>query len=221
MIEDLLAKLEAEVHQAIASLAAGSHRKRLIREELEAHLSDVYEEELARLGDPQLAASATRRRFGDSEELRGQLQSSVPLVESLFFAYFCRRETFMSRWLIVAIIALLIFTAIAIPDAIGFVVGALSALAGIWFAQQCQQNRALGHHWPWMVGLLAALTGPAMILPALAKLKEHAVEAAGVPGPHLFKEQLLGPLALGVFITLGGLGLIVYGIGRNWRAERI
>ena len=56
MIDDLIAKLEAEVHQAIASLAAGSHRKRLIREELEAHLSEVYEEEFARLGDPRLAA---------------------------------------------------------------------------------------------------------------------------------------------------------------------
>ena len=127
----------------------------------------------------------------------------------------------MSRWLIVAIVALLIVTAIALPDSTEFVVGALSALAGVWFARQCQQNRALGRHWPWIVGLLAALTGPAMILPALAKLKQHAIEAAGMSGPHLFKEQLLGPLALGAFITLGGFALIVYGIGKNWRAERI
>jgi hypothetical protein len=127
----------------------------------------------------------------------------------------------MSRWWIAAIITLLGATAIAIPHSTEFVVGALSALAGIWFARQCQQNRALGRHWPWMVGLLAALTGPAMILPALAKLKEHAIEAAGMPGPHLFKEELLGPLALGAFITLGGLGLIAYGIGKNWRTERV
>jgi hypothetical protein len=220
MIEDILAKLEAEVHQAIASLGAGSQRKQLIREELDAHLSEVYEEELARLGDPQLAAQATWRRFGDSEELRGQLQSSVPLLESLFFTYFCRREISMSRWWTAAIVALLVATAIAIPDSIGFVVGVLSALAGIWFARQCQQNRILGRHWPWIVGLLAALIGPGLVLPALAKLKQHAIEAAGAPGPHLFEERLLGPLALGTLITLGGLGLFAYGIGKNWRTER-
>jgi hypothetical protein len=220
MMEDLLAKLEAEVQQAIASLAAGSQRKQLIQEELQVHLSEVYEEELVRLSDPRFAAAATRRRFGSSDELRGQLQSSVPLLESLFFTYVHRRETVMSRWLNVAIIALLGATAIAIPDATEFVVGAFSALAGIWFARQCQQNRVLGRHWPWMVGLLAALTGPAMILPALAQLKQHAIEVAGMPGPHVFKEQLFGPLALGGFITLGGLALIVYGVGKNWNAER-
>ncbi len=126
----------------------------------------------------------------------------------------------MSRWLIVAVVALLGATAIAIPDSTEFVVGALLALVGVGFARQCQQSRALGRHWPWMVGVLAALTGPAMILPALAKLKQHAIDAAGMPGPHLFKEQLLGPLALGAFITVGGLALIVYGIGKNWSAER-
>ena len=150
MMEDLLAKLEAEVQQAIASLAAGSQRKQLIQEELQAHLSEVYEEELVRLGDPRLAAVATRRRFGSSDELRGQLQSSVPLLESLFFTYVHRRETVMSRWLIVAIIALLGATAIAIPDATEFVVGAF--LRSPEFGSLGNVNRiacwdAIGHGW--------------------------------------------------------------------------
>jgi hypothetical protein len=48
------------------------------REELLSHLTAVFEEEAARLGDQSRALARTEERFGSAAELTEQLQSSVP-----------------------------------------------------------------------------------------------------------------------------------------------
>jgi hypothetical protein len=49
-----------------------------MREELLAHVSAVFEEEAARLGDERVVLERTGQRFGNPAELTGQLQESVP-----------------------------------------------------------------------------------------------------------------------------------------------
>lgn len=124
----------------------------MIREELLAHVTAVFDEELARLGDGQAAVDETARRFGIAAELESQLQASVPWLERFFLI--SEREILMSRWF-------------------------------------------------WLVAVFAVFFGPAILLPALALLREHG-------------ELQWVPLALGVLITLAGLGGVGYGIMRRF-----
>ena len=54
-----------------------------MREELLAHVSAAFEEELATLGDEAAALNRTAERFGDPVELTTQLQSSVPFLDRI------------------------------------------------------------------------------------------------------------------------------------------
>jgi hypothetical protein len=54
-----------------------------MREELLAHVTAVFEEEVARLADEQAALARTAERFGNPAELTGQLQESVPTLDSV------------------------------------------------------------------------------------------------------------------------------------------
>jgi ATP-dependent Clp protease ATP-binding subunit ClpC len=49
-----------------------------MREELLAHLTAIFEEEVERLGDQRAALDQAARRFGDPRELTAQLQDTVP-----------------------------------------------------------------------------------------------------------------------------------------------
>jgi hypothetical protein len=79
------------VERAVRPLRAGIAYKRKIREELLAHLTAIYQEEVAGAGDPLLAMESAARRFGDPTELSGELQSAVPTA--------ARREYYFQRWL--------------------------------------------------------------------------------------------------------------------------
>jgi hypothetical protein len=71
------------VERAVRPVPVGPRQKLRMREELLAHLTAVYEEELARLGDEQVALAQAARRFGDPAELTRELQDSGSLRDRL------------------------------------------------------------------------------------------------------------------------------------------
>jgi hypothetical protein len=83
MSESTLSQLKILVERAVRPVRASSSRKRKMREELLAHVTAVFEEEVARLANEQAALEATAQRFGNPAELTGQLQESVPTLDSI------------------------------------------------------------------------------------------------------------------------------------------
>jgi hypothetical protein len=66
------------VERAVRGLRAGTAWKRKTREELLAHLTTIYDEELSRRHDPMAAMRAAAERFGDPAELLRELESALP-----------------------------------------------------------------------------------------------------------------------------------------------
>jgi hypothetical protein len=65
------------VERAVRPVQAGPKKLLRMREELLAHLTAIYEEELARLEDETAARAEAIQRFGDPETLTLELQQSV------------------------------------------------------------------------------------------------------------------------------------------------
>jgi ATP-dependent Clp protease ATP-binding subunit ClpC len=78
MNESTLTQLKILVEQAVRPVRASLARKRIMREELLVHVSGVFEEEFARLGEERAALGRTALRFGNPADVAGQLQASVP-----------------------------------------------------------------------------------------------------------------------------------------------
>jgi hypothetical protein len=78
MNDTILTQLKTTVERAVRPVTASRRRKRQMREELLAHLTAVFEDEQARLGDDAAALEATRRRFGPADTLLAELQGTVP-----------------------------------------------------------------------------------------------------------------------------------------------
>jgi hypothetical protein len=97
MNPDRLVEFEAIATAIIRPILAGARRRSIMHDEILAHLSEAYEEELKHLND-ETAADTARRRLGDVDELRQQLQASVPIFERLFYEIFSHKEMVMSRW---------------------------------------------------------------------------------------------------------------------------
>lgn len=74
----ILQELKRVVEQAVRPVRATVNRKLRMREELLGHVTAIFEEEVAKLGDEHAALDQTKRRFGDPRELTGQLQETVP-----------------------------------------------------------------------------------------------------------------------------------------------
>jgi hypothetical protein len=73
--------LRSEVERVVAPLQANPWRKNRIREELLAHLTALYEDEVARNAEPLQSLAAALARFGEPAELTRNLQATVPLAE--------------------------------------------------------------------------------------------------------------------------------------------
>jgi hypothetical protein len=71
------------VERVVRPLRASTARKRRIREELLAHLTAIYEEELARTSDSAAALSQAAKRLGDPVEPAQDLQSALPFFERI------------------------------------------------------------------------------------------------------------------------------------------
>jgi hypothetical protein len=78
MNESNLIQMKIIVERAVRPVRASTFRKRNMREELLAHVSGVFEEELARLGDERAALERAALRFGQPAEVMSQLQELVP-----------------------------------------------------------------------------------------------------------------------------------------------
>lgn len=83
MNESTLIKLKILVERAVRPVRASTFRKRRMREELLAHVSGVFEEELAKLGNDRAALERVVGRFGNPADVTSQLQASVPASDSL------------------------------------------------------------------------------------------------------------------------------------------
>lgn len=71
------------VERVIRPVRASTPRKRKMREELLAHLSAIYDQELAKLGNRAAALEAASRRLGDPAELARELEDALPYHERL------------------------------------------------------------------------------------------------------------------------------------------
>jgi hypothetical protein len=78
MNETTLVQLQIIVERAVRPVRASMGRKHRMREELLSHISGVFDEESARLGDEKSALEATALRFGNAAEVTSQLQESIP-----------------------------------------------------------------------------------------------------------------------------------------------
>jgi hypothetical protein len=77
MNETSLTQLKIIVERPVRPVRASTLRKQRMRQELLAHVSGVFEDELAQLGDERAALDRTAQRFGNPNELTEQLQESV------------------------------------------------------------------------------------------------------------------------------------------------
>ena len=78
------------VERAVRPVRASTPRKRKMREELLAHLSAIYDDELARIHDPASALDSAARRFGDPNALACDLDAALPFHERLSY--------YIERW---------------------------------------------------------------------------------------------------------------------------
>jgi ATP-dependent Clp protease ATP-binding subunit ClpC len=78
MNDTTLNELKIVVERSVRPVRAYLPRKRLMREELLAHLTTIFEEEIEKLGDEQAALDQAKQRFGEPKELTNQLQETVP-----------------------------------------------------------------------------------------------------------------------------------------------
>jgi hypothetical protein len=83
MNESTLSQLKILVERTVRPVRASTSHKQKMREELLAHVTSVFEEEVARLANEQAALERTAQRFGNPAELTGQLQESVPTLDSI------------------------------------------------------------------------------------------------------------------------------------------
>jgi hypothetical protein len=83
MNESTLTQLKILVERTVRPVRVSSSLKRKMREELLAHVSAVFEEEAAKLGNERVALERTAERFGNPADLTGQLQGSVPACDFL------------------------------------------------------------------------------------------------------------------------------------------
>ncbi len=77
MTDTNLTQLKVLVERIVRPVRASLRTKRKVREELLVHVSGVFEEEFARLGDDRGALAQTTVRLGDPAEVTAQLQKSV------------------------------------------------------------------------------------------------------------------------------------------------
>ncbi len=108
-----LTQLKIIVERAVRPVRASTSRKRKMREELLAHVSGVFAEELAQLGDDRAALERTALRFGNPAEVTSQLQESVPVSDSIMRFWDgrpeepARRAAFRIAWVTEALVLFL------------------------------------------------------------------------------------------------------------------
>lgn len=191
----------------IEPIMASPGRKRIMCADLLDHLQESYRMELGCQADESAAIEAAITRLGSADELRLQLQASVPFFERMLFLCLDRKETFMSRWLwIVGVVAMVIGDIFHFPQSEQVFLGGLALIVVLVFRHLFQRNnlasRLIGSRWPWLVGCVGVLFGTAFVLPAMAKMKHDGAFA-------LLQTEFL---TVGAMIVLGGLYFIGHAV---------
>jgi hypothetical protein len=83
MNETTRTQLMVLVERAVRPVRASADRTTKMRKELLAHVSEVFEEEMTKLGDERAALEQTRLRFGNPRDLTSQLQDTVPWSDAV------------------------------------------------------------------------------------------------------------------------------------------
>src|SRR5438128_1218964 len=83
MNEFTLIQLKIIVERVVRPVRASMRRKRKMREELLAHVTSVFAEESAALGEEQAALERTALRFGKPVQLTSELQQSIPASDRI------------------------------------------------------------------------------------------------------------------------------------------
>jgi hypothetical protein len=203
MNDTRLKDFEVHLVRAIGSIAARPGRKRMMREELLYHLVERFQAELGRQSDEHAAFETAIKRLGNVEELRLQLQESVPFFERLLFLCLNRKETFMSRWLwIVGLVAIVVGDNFRFTLSEQVFLTGMVLIGGLVFRHLFQKDnlasRLIGSRWPWLAGSIGVLFGTALVLPAMAKMKHEG-------GFGLLPIEFL---TVGAMVVLGGLYFI-------------
>jgi ATP-dependent Clp protease ATP-binding subunit ClpC len=108
------------VERAVRPVRASIVSKRKMREELFAHITGIYEQELARVHDPAAALERASSRFGSPAELARELESTLPAYEriSVFIerllqyrapesaVRYSLRQAFHTFWILATILSL-------------------------------------------------------------------------------------------------------------------
>jgi ATP-dependent Clp protease ATP-binding subunit ClpC len=81
MTESNLVQLKIIVERAVRPVRASITCKRKMREELLAHVSGAFEDEMARVQDEHAALERTRVRIGNPTEMANGLQDSVRISD--------------------------------------------------------------------------------------------------------------------------------------------
>ena len=91
MNETVLLKLKIIIERAVRPVKAPLSRKKKMREELLAHVTGVFEEEISHHLDEATALFEVEKRFGDPIELSRKLQETVSTIN--------RVEWHLAQWL--------------------------------------------------------------------------------------------------------------------------
>ena len=118
MTQNALNAMEAYVEQILAEVPAGAGHKAQMREELIAHLLNVFDEELARAENEAFAVHATLCRFGAASELHDDFDTCVSFWERTFYWLLELKEQIMWRLVVFAalgVIAVLVGLGLVMP----------------------------------------------------------------------------------------------------------
>jgi len=77
-VDPIQLELMKHVERAVRPVLAPPEKKMQMRRELLAHLTELYEQELADSGDPRSAAERAMGRLGEPQALSTELQQSIP-----------------------------------------------------------------------------------------------------------------------------------------------
>jgi hypothetical protein len=139
-IEAVRAELRGYVDHIVSKIRVPRRRRSAIREELTAHLMEIFAHELARApADARAAFEAALRRFGDGDALSNEIQASVPALEQMLFLLFNRERRMWRLMIGVGFVVILLGTSILLPA-----LGKIRQLGDVNFHGQPVMTLALG-----------------------------------------------------------------------------
>jgi ATP-dependent Clp protease ATP-binding subunit ClpC len=184
------------VERIVRPVRANTARKRKMRDELLAHLTAIYDEELDRLHDPTAAQIAAVERFGEPAELTRELEAALPRS--------ARREYAVERWFgwrppetaayWTLRLALQLFVLLVAICAVGMIAPMLIAPWAYW---QWKEMRGI-------VAFVVALpTSFALLGPAYFHLRDALFGVFGTRKSWF----VVGLIEIAVVLTVTGLGV--------------